>query len=279
MLAQYSFQLLNDSVSKPEKGTKLSLTIYGHPASQPSRTVYWACLIKDLPFELGTLDQGNGNPRGQVPWIDDDGFVLSEMSAIVCYLADKHRWHDLYPESLQVRARLQQFLHMHHSLVRMATVYLMAPHVIKPLSLGDRPENPFSFSSNKMFAEALAHENPYENGGRVVTTIAGFLEQHYFDDDSPYLCNTAEVNLADLACYGELGQFEFANLFDFSPFPRMCRWLEAMHRTSHFDTIHAYNKNLGDIRHRPNTNERFLAASEAGFQAIRQAHHQELSKA
>ena len=159
---------------------------------------------------------------------------------------------------------------MHHSLVRMATVYLMAPHVIKPLSLGERPENPLSLSGAKLFQEAFEHADPYENGGRIVTTIAGFLEQHYFHDDSPYLCNTETVNLADLACYGELGQFEFAHLFNFSPFPKLSRWLKAMHAISHFDTIHAYNKALGDIHNEPNTNERFLAASQAGFQAIAQ---------
>ena len=117
-----------------------SLTIYGHPASQPSRTVFWACLIHDLPFTLGdtggrALSTGGANPRGQVPSIVDDGFAVAEMSAIVCYLADKHGWHDLYPQALKTRTRIQQFLHMHHSLVRLATWKLMAPHVVKPLGM------------------------------------------------------------------------------------------------------------------------------------------------
>ena len=81
-----------------------SLTIYGHPASQPSRTVFWACLIHDLPFtlrEIGplALNTGGTNPRGQVPSIVDDGFAVAESSAIVRYLADKQGWHDLYPQA------------------------------------------------------------------------------------------------------------------------------------------------------------------------------------
>ena len=38
-----------------EKLSETVLTVYGVPASQPSRAVYWTCLIKGLAFELRTL--------------------------------------------------------------------------------------------------------------------------------------------------------------------------------------------------------------------------------
>ncbi|MEE8041195.1 MAG: hypothetical protein V3T15_00210, partial [Pseudomonadales bacterium] len=68
------------------------------------------CLLHDLPFTLGSTSGTAANadltnPRGQVPWIVDDGFVLAEMPAIVCYLADKHGWNDVYPQHLESRAR------------------------------------------------------------------------------------------------------------------------------------------------------------------------------
>ena len=58
------------------------LTVYGHPSSQPSRSVFWACLMNELPFTLdvgngGVIESGGTNPRGQIPSISDDGFQLA----------------------------------------------------------------------------------------------------------------------------------------------------------------------------------------------------------
>ena len=85
-----------------------TLTVYGSPASQPARTVYWTCLLGGIPFTLGDprdpdLAPERRNPRGQVPWIVDGSFRLAEMAAITCYLADKHGLEALYPTDLQTR--------------------------------------------------------------------------------------------------------------------------------------------------------------------------------
>ena len=66
-----------------------SLTVYSHPASQPSRTVFWVCLMNDLAFKLGDtrsadrVGQSQTNPRGQVSSIVDDGFALAENYAFL----------------------------------------------------------------------------------------------------------------------------------------------------------------------------------------------------
>ena len=253
-----------------------ALTIYGHPASQPSRTVFWACLMHDLPFTLGDTggpapSTGGTNPRGQIPSIVDDGFAVAEMSAIVCYLADKHEWQDLYPQVLKTRTCIQQFLHMHHSLVRLATWKLMAPHVVKPLGIVPPSHgNPLSLAQHEMLTAALASGDPLSDGGQVVHTIVGFLEQSYFSDASPFICNTETASVADLACYAEIGQLRFANLYDFKGYSRTQRWLDEMSGVPHHDTIHAYNLQLGDIATKPNTMGRFTAASKAGFAALRE---------
>jgi glutathione S-transferase len=253
-----------------------SLTVFGHPASQPSRTVYWACLMNNLPFNLGDASgrvtgSGGTNPRGQIPSIVDDGFGLAEAPAIVCYLADKHGWSNLYPPALQIRARIEQFLHMHHSLVRLATLKLMAPHVVKPLgdAIGPIGQNPLSILPQEMLATAFASPDPLTDGGQVAHTISGFLEQSYFNDESPFVCNTEAVSVADLVCYSELGQLRMANLFDFAGYPKIERWLDEMTTVPCHDVIHAYNTALGDIATTPNTIERFSAASEVGFAALR----------
>jgi glutathione S-transferase len=254
-----------------------TLTVYGHPSSQPSRSVFWVCLMNELPFTLGVgdggvLETGGTNPRGQIPSISDDGFQLAEACAIVCYLATKHGWEELYPSPLHVRARIDQFLHMHHTLVRYATLKLMAPHVVKPLGvgLGGGNANPLSIFQNDTLATAFATDDPLTDGGEPVHTIVGFLEQAYFTDTSPFICGTDAASVADIVCYSELGQFQFANLFDFDDYPRTRRWLNAMSDVSHHDTVHAYNVHLGDLVTTPNSIERFMTAAEVGITALRE---------
>ena len=247
------------------------LIVFGSPASQPSRTVYWVCLIGGIPFKLGIrddLDPGESNPRVQVPWIKDDDFILSEMAAIACYLADKHEVYELYPTDIQSRARINQFLHMHHSLVRGATRKLMMPHVVKPL----RSTYSFTAMNEVLIADSIKiaweASNPLESGGKAVHTIARFLEESYFTSDTPYVCQTTHPSLADLICYAELGQLTFANLFTFVDYPLIQRWLEAMTEVPFFETIHAFNITLGDIASSPNSLERMAPALDAGVKAL-----------
>ena len=88
----------------------MSLTIYGPPQSRSMRTL-WIAHELGLEFES---DPGFGedgasaallavNPMGQVPVIDDDGFLLTESMAINIYLAKKHQ--KLAPKSLEEEAQ------------------------------------------------------------------------------------------------------------------------------------------------------------------------------
>ena len=89
------------------------MIIYGVPFSQPVRAVMWLMLIKNFPFELRLINPGSSSeggsrhpdylkkfPNGTIPSLEDPktGFVLSESHAIMCYLCNKNKWSDLYPQ-------------------------------------------------------------------------------------------------------------------------------------------------------------------------------------
>ena len=254
----------------------MSLTVYGHPASQGSRSVLWICLLGGISCKLAIAKRSDdlglikeGSPRGMVPWIQDDDFELAESGAITWYLARKHGVTQLFPEDIQEQARVHQYIHMHQSLVRLSTYHLMATHVVKPLPW-DRPKerNPFSIFENMAIMEAWPKEDNYTEGGKIVSVVCQLLEDRYFFNDSTFLCGGPQATAADIMCYAELGQFVFANLFDFSDYPKLIRWLTAMREIPFHDVIHTYNIELGDIRTTPNTFDRYWDATEKCVEAL-----------
>ena len=88
----------------------MSLTIYG-PAQSRAMRAMWMAHELGLEFENkpgfgedgATSDLLAANPMGQVPVIDDDGFLLAESMAITLYLAGKHG--KLAPTTLQDQAQ------------------------------------------------------------------------------------------------------------------------------------------------------------------------------
>jgi glutathione S-transferase len=89
------------------------LKIYGRDTSSNVQKVLWLCEEMNLPYEsLHAVPPGQAasdeykrvNPNGQIPAIDDDGFVLWESNAIVRYLAAKHASGTIYPTDLRARA-------------------------------------------------------------------------------------------------------------------------------------------------------------------------------
>lgn len=94
----------------------MSLTFFYLSGSPFSWKVWLALEHKGLPYELQVLSADAGdlkaprflglNPRGKVPVIVDDGFVLSESAAIIEYLEDRYpqSGRPLWPTDEQSRA-------------------------------------------------------------------------------------------------------------------------------------------------------------------------------
>ena len=93
------------------------MKLHFHPGSTTSRTVMLFCAEAGIAYEPVVVDIMTGehlrepflslNPSAQVPVLDDDGFVLTESSAIIKYLADKHG-SPAYPKDLRARARVNE---------------------------------------------------------------------------------------------------------------------------------------------------------------------------
>jgi glutathione S-transferase len=246
------------------------LVLWGSPASQPVRAVYWLLLMKERPFHLNLVNVGKMgvpgpvaavNPSGQVPTLQDGDVAVYEMPAILIYLCEKFGWTDLLPgDDLVRRTRVHQYLHFHHNWTRRASQALMSPHVVVAF-------REVALARGKTQVVAFADDpGKLEAGRKVVRGVADLIERGCFQDGD-FLCGPG-VTIADIACYEELAQLTWANLFSFAEFPRLSKWLGEMAKLPFHDAAHCYNLDLGDIATRPITMSRLMHAIDAGVAEV-----------
>ena len=237
--------------------------VYGVPFSQPVRAVMWLMLYQDTPFEMRLTNPGskgdNGsrnpaflakNPAGTIPTLEepDSGYVLAEAHAIMAYLCNKHGWHDVYPTDPQARGTIDWYLNYHHRNVRDASIGLVAPKIRKDL---DIPE----------FVQTSARN--------TLTAALGALENGWLSERQ-YLTG-ANVTIADFAAYVEIGQLQpgFTNVYDFSPFPNVQRWLNDMKAVKAHDEVHVVLAELGDISQEPPSMETIKNANKSALGTLK----------
>ena len=93
------------------------MKLYFHPVSTASKPVVLFLNESKIAFEPIVVDLMKGehladkyknlNASCLVPSIDDEGFVLTESSAILKYIAEKHN-SPAYPKDIQKRARINE---------------------------------------------------------------------------------------------------------------------------------------------------------------------------
>jgi glutathione S-transferase len=243
--------------------TAAPVILYGVPFSQPVRAVMWLMLYKNTPFKMELTNPGskgdNGsrnpaylakNPAGTIPMIEepDSGFALAEAHAIMCYLCNKHSWHDVYPTDFQARAKVDWYLHFHHRNVREASVGLVAPKIRKDLNIPD---------SVQQAAKA------------TLTNALRAMETGWLASNS-YLAGD-QLSLADFAAYVEIGQLqpEFTNVYDFASFPNVQRWLTQMKQVDGHDDVHTVLAELGDISVTPPDMETIKNANKSALRTLK----------
>jgi glutathione S-transferase len=96
------------------------MKLHYHPVSTTSRAVTFYCADQGVPLDLVVVDLMTGehvkepyiskiNPSKQVPVLEDEGFLLSECSSILKYIAEK-QGSATYPKDLKQRARVNEVM-------------------------------------------------------------------------------------------------------------------------------------------------------------------------
>jgi glutathione S-transferase len=96
------------------------MKLYDFPLSGHAHRAHLFLSLIDVDFELVAVDLASGehkkppflalNPFGQVPVLEDDGFIVPDSIAIMVYVAKKYGKTDWLPEDPQQAAQIQRWL-------------------------------------------------------------------------------------------------------------------------------------------------------------------------
>lgn len=231
----------------------MTIQLYAHRLSQPSRAVEILMRELELPYAWHAVDFANGEARADwftqrvnglqtipaivVPAADRAGaasdFALAESHAILRYLCRTASnasvaavW---YPgdRDAERSAPIDRWMAWHHNHVRRYDMFhaIMNLHLTLPML------------KYELLADAL---KPLQNALRqsLGTLHAALQEQNDRDATTPTLCGGAQPTLADLSIACELYQIVAVG-YRFDGYPRVARWLDAMAERAHFRSVSA----------------------------------------
>jgi glutathione S-transferase len=189
----------------------MELKIYGVARSRAFRTL-WMAKELGLDYEHIKVDFATGdtrtpshvalNPKGHVPVIDDDGFVLWESMAINLYLAKKYGAGKLYPTRLEDEARAWQWSYWGMTEVERPVLTALFNRAILPEDKRD----------------AGAAEDAEKQLARPLQVLDGALGRsaNLLGDDF----TVADLNVASILAWGKMVRLEL------SAWPDLKRWLD-----------------------------------------------------
>jgi glutathione S-transferase len=191
------------------------MKLYEHPFSSAAFKVRAVVYELGLPVTLIPVDMMKGehktaeflarNPNGKVPTLDDDGFLVWESNAILCYLAAKKPESGLLPADPRGMALVQQWLQWQ------ATTF--APSVNEVM--GETVYAKFMGRSKDEAKYAAGLEKVRRDVGVLEKTLAG----------REYL--TGKLSLADFSIVSGL-QLRSAMGVDLEAFPNVKAWVARM---------------------------------------------------
>lgn len=196
----------------------MGLELYLDLMSQPCRAVYIFAKKNGIPFQLRTIELLKGqqytdafaqvNPLRKVPALKDGDFLLAESVAILLYLSRKYKAPDhWYPQDLQTRARVDEYLAWQHTALRSCCTRAMWQKMMFPVFLG-QPVPP------EMLASTLAE----------LDGCLQMLEDKFLQDQA--FLTGPHISVADLVAITELMHPVGGGCPVFEGRPRLGAWYQ-----------------------------------------------------
>jgi glutathione S-transferase len=205
------------------------MKLYMHPISMTSRPVRLFIADNKIPAEEQVIDLMTGehykepyaslNPNRLVPMIDDDGFRLTESSAILKYLADKIG-SPAYPKDLKARAKVNEVMDWLNTNFYRDWGYGLA--------------YPQLFPHHKRRSDE-AHDGAIEWGAKGSQNWLQILNDHWIGPDKQYLCGD-QITIADYFGAGLVTLGELIRC-DYSKYPNVVRWLDNMKKLPSWNSV------------------------------------------
>jgi glutathione S-transferase len=205
------------------------MKLYMHPVSTAVRPVRLLIAENGITCDEELVDITKGahhqepytslNPSRLVPMLDDDGFHLTESSAILKYLAEKY---DLpsYPKDLKQRARVNEVMDwLNTQLYRDFGYGVVYPQL---------------FPHHKRRSDE-AHAGAIDWGQQGAKKWLQVLNDHWIGPEHAYLCGN-QITIADYFGAGIVSIGELIGC-DFAAFPNVQRWLGNMRELKTWDQV------------------------------------------
>ena len=154
-----------------------------------------------------------------VPAIKEGGdFCLAETGAILQYISESRNLTEWYPTDHKLRAQTCFWLHWHHENSRRATKGVLHYMLFPKLAIKD-PEK--QAADKKAFMRSLT-----------------MLESYLKNSNQNFLVYN-KPTIADLLIISEFNQLtsQAFNLFDFSPYPEIMKWMSSMEKIPHYNEV------------------------------------------
>ncbi|XP_063042092.1 glutathione S-transferase theta-3-like [Engraulis encrasicolus] len=211
----------------------MPLEIYLDLFSQPCRSVYIFAKKNNIPFEFKKIslfegeqygeEFGKVNPWRKVPAIRDGDFCLSESIAILLYMVEKYKTDDhWYPNDLQKRARINEYLAWQHMGIRMHGSKIIYINLLVPKIVG--------------------REAPEAKKKAAIDDLNGSLKmiEEKFLQDRPFIAGD-QISLADLVAIVEVYQPIGGGIDVFEGRPKLSAWRDRVRQKigpALFDEVH-----------------------------------------
>ena len=205
------------------------MKLYMHPVSTVCRPILLLCEENSIKMEQELVDLMTGahhkepyaslNPNHQVPLLVDGDFRLTEGSAVLKYIAEKHEL-AAYPKDIRKRARINEVMDWFNTgFYRDFGYNLVYPQL---------------FPHHKRSGEQ-AQAGAVEWGLKGSKKWLQLLNDYWIGPNHQYVCGN-ELTIADYfgACIVTLGELIGC---DFGDYPNVQRWLGNMKKLKSWDKV------------------------------------------